>query len=146
MINFYRIVSPNTNKVYVGSTINTLEHRLQKHETSFKRYLEGKYGYMASYEILETKDVKIELIECKICETKLDRWAIERYHILNTLNCVNICQPGRTKTQFYQENKPEINEKANQKFNCQCTGKYTRRGKSQHFKSQKHINYLLQHP
>ena len=146
MINFYRIVSSNTNKVYIGSTVNTLEHRLKKHEISFKRYLEEKYEYISSYEILESKDYSIELIENKFCETKLDRWEIERYHILNTVNCINICHPGRTKAQFYQENKQEINEKANQKFNCQCTGKYTRRGKSQHFKSQKHINYLLQHP
>ena len=36
MINFYRIVSPNTNKVHVGSTVKPIEKRLKLHETDYK--------------------------------------------------------------------------------------------------------------
>ena len=100
---------------------------------------------------------KIELIECKICETKLDRWAIERYHILNTLNCVNICQPGRThaqyrlenkqlllekQNQYYQNNKEQVDRKRQEKFICPCGGRYSKANKSQHFKSQKHLSNI----
>jgi len=46
------------------------------------------------------------------------------------------------KKQYYEENKQEISEKANQKFNCQCGGKYTKIHKVRHNKSQKHQAYI----
>jgi hypothetical protein len=39
---------------------------------------------------------------------------------------------------YYQQNK----EKLNQKFNCECGGKYTFLHKSKHIKTQKHIKYF----
>ena len=44
--------------------------------------------------------------------------------------------------QYYQKNKIEFHNKANQKHNCCCGGKYTYAHKCQHEKSKKHQNYI----
>jgi hypothetical protein len=41
--------------------------------------------------------------------------------------------------QYYEQNREQIKEQMNQKFTCECGGKYTYGNKSQHFKSRKHI-------
>ena len=46
------------------------------------------------------------------------------------------------KKQYYQNNKELIKQKANEKFNCICGGKYTKKHKAQHEKSRKHINFI----
>ena len=47
------------------------------------------------------------------------------------------------KNKKYRDNhKKEISEKAKQKFNCDCGGKYTLSGRAKHFKTIKHIKFL----
>jgi hypothetical protein len=159
-INFYKITSTNTDKVYVGSTEKDINERLQIHEAHYRLFKDGKYNYVTSFEILECKDYKIELLENKICESKEERDTVECKYIINTPNTVNRNLPGRTPEQYYQDNKQELNErhrqyyqdnkqelkrKANEKHNCSCGGKYTRAGKSQHDKSQKHQTFIRNH-
>lgn len=43
----YMIYDNTNDNVYIGSTTNTLKQRLQKHETSYKRYLKGNYHYVS---------------------------------------------------------------------------------------------------
>ena len=38
LINFYKIISGNTPKVYIGSTAKTIEERLQQHEYDYKYF------------------------------------------------------------------------------------------------------------
>ena len=175
-INFYKITSANTDKVYVGSTDkDNINARLNQHEQDYKRYQDGKYNYVTSFEILECKDYKIELFENKICQNKEQRDTVECNYIINTPNTVNKYLPGRTREQYYQDNKQELNErhrqyrqdnkehideyqrqyyqenkeernrKANEKHNCICSGKYTKANKSQHEKSQKHQTFIRNH-
>jgi hypothetical protein len=171
-INFYKITSANTDKVYVGSTKKDINERLNQHETHYRNFKEGKFNYVTSFEILECKDYKIELIENKICESKEQRDTVECNYIINTPNTVNRNLPGRTREQYYQENKEELNEynrqyrqenkqeikerqrqyrqnnkedlyrKANEKHNCPCGGKYTKQNKSIHEKTQKHQTFI----
>jgi len=44
--------------------------------------------------------------------------------------------------QYYEENKEYICEKAREKIECECGGKYSRSHKLRHFKSKKHLKYL----
>jgi len=113
-INFYKITSTNTDKVYVGSTKKDINERLNQHEQDYKRYQDGKFHYITSFEILEYKDYKIELLENKICESKEERSTLECKYIINTHNTVNKHLPGRTKEQYYQDNKQELNEQQRQ--------------------------------
>ena len=157
MINFYRIVSSNTPKVYVGSTEKDINSRLNQHKNDRKRYQDGRFPKVMSFDILEFKNYSIELIETLECETKDDRDTIERRHILRNLTAVNKQIPGRTDAQYYQDHKQQINERHqqnyrdskesfNQKHTCRCSGKYTTANKSNHEKTNKHQNYIRNQP
>jgi len=43
--------------------------------------------------------------------------------------------------QYYQDNAEVIKAKQNQKFDCECGGKYTKTGKAKHFKTKKHKDF-----
>ena len=109
-INFYKITSTNTDKVYIGSTEKDINTRLQIHEAHYRLFRDGKYNYVTSFEILEYKDYKIELLENKICESKEERDTVECKYIINTPNTVNRNLPGRTPEQYYNDNKEQIDE------------------------------------
>ena len=144
----YCIRSYQTDMVYVGSTIQSLSRRLVEHRNGYKRYLNGKYNYVSSFEILKYEDCYIELIKlypCS-CKSELDR---EEGKYIRELNCVNKRTEGITREEN-KEKKKITNKKYNQKnkemrnekFNCQCGGRYTHQGKSTHFKSKLHQKYL----
>ena len=42
----YKLISNVTGDVYYGSTIKSLKHRLSKHKSLYKIYLQGKYNYV----------------------------------------------------------------------------------------------------
>ena len=44
--------------------------------------------------------------------------------------------------QYYEQHKDSIHKKNNEKYNCDCGGKYTRSGKAQHLKSIKHCQFI----
>jgi len=44
--------------------------------------------------------------------------------------------------EYYQDNKEAIKQKANEKFSCECGGRYTTANKAQHMRSKKHQNYF----
>jgi hypothetical protein len=107
-INFYKITSTNTDKVYIGSTKKSINERLQKHEANYRHFKDGKTNYTTSFEILEFKNCKIELLENKFCQSKEEQDMVECNYIINTPNTVNKYLPGRTKEQYYQDNKEDI--------------------------------------
>ena len=88
----YILYSPHMSKVYVGSTKDTLEVRLQNHEAHHAAYLLDRpsSGYCSSYEILEASDYNIELLEEFSCiEHDEIKTIKEAYHI-SKHNCINI--------------------------------------------------------
>ena len=69
----YKIISPNSNKIYVGSTTNdTLQKRLKGHIYSYKCWLKdnSKQTYYKSYELLKLGNVDIVLLESVNCNSK----------------------------------------------------------------------------
>ena len=87
----YIIKSKETDKVYIGSTCNTLKNRFCSHKSEYKRLLRGeKFGNSTSHEILKYSDSYIELIEDYPCKTKRELLDREGEVIRNTHNCVNI--------------------------------------------------------
>ena len=167
----YKIVDNTNDNVYIGSTCKTLKTRLSVHKSLYKRFLKGICNNVRSFNILKNNDYKIELIEKCDIKTKEELLARERFYIENN-NCLNKNIPGRTNKEFKQEyylnnkdkldiihkdyyfnNKEKIaikkkeytvknNEKLKEKFVCQCGGRYTRCGKSQHIKTTIHLNFL----
>ena len=68
----YKIISPNSSKVYVGSTCNDLHKRLKAHIYSFKCWLKdnSKQTYLKSYELIKLGSVDIILLESVNCSSK----------------------------------------------------------------------------
>ena len=155
----YKIVDNINDNVYIGSTCYSLKTRLSVHKSAYKRFLNGLGGNTKSFDVLKNNDYKIELIENCNIKTKQELLARERFYIKNN-ECLNKNIPGRTdkEIQQYQKdykktNKDKIDnfnkayyirnkEKLEEKFECECRGKYTHANKSHHIKTNKHQKYL----
>ena len=130
----YKITSNHTNDIYIGSTKLKLNIRLSMHKANYKSYLKGDHNYTSSFEIVKYPDCKIELLELCSFETKEELEAREDVYMVN-INCINM----RRATPFY---KTTLKQKANEKFSCDCGGKYTRQNKNIHLRTKKHLKYL----
>lgn len=189
----YKLISEQTDQIYIGSTIQKLSERRCQHIKDYKFYSNGtNNNYITSFEIVKHPDFQIVLIETVKCENKKELYARERHWIENSPECVNKIVPGRThkeyledhkeeikkynednkdhhkkylkdnkakvqayKTKHYQNNKDKIKArskksreenkaKLNQKFLCECGGKYKYCAKAQHFKTKLHQNWMAQ--
>jgi hypothetical protein len=105
----YKIVDNTDGNIYIGSTIEKLCQRIQRHKSDYKRYLEGKCGKCMSYDIIQNGNFDIVLIESIHCESKEELHKKERYYI-ELFDCVNKNIPGRTKKEYRTDNKHKLSE------------------------------------
>jgi len=100
----YKIVDNTNGNVYIGSTFQKyITTRLASHVSDYKKYLNNKYHYVTSFEILKNGNYDIVLIENFSCETKEQLHAKERYYI-ESMSCVNKFIPNRSPTEWHKEN------------------------------------------
>lgn len=170
----YTIRSHQTPLFYIGSTCSPLAKRLNTHRRNYKCWIKNnEFGYTSSYEIIKYEDNYIELLEDFPCENKkqLNKREGQNIRFYND-NCVNKNIAGRTKEEYYQNNKIEIDNKnkiyyenhqeaiteyiknykqlhkieldeyRNELYDCECGGKFTYINKQRHLNSNKHQNYL----
>lgn len=107
----YKITSSQTESIYIGSTCNSLEHRLWCHKNNYNLWKNEKYGYCSSFEIVKFEDAKIILVEEFPSTTKLELNTREGDIIRNTENCINYRISGRTGEKYRVENKELISKK-----------------------------------
>ena len=111
----YKIVDLGTDECYIGSTCeSTLARRLADHVSKYKRYKEGKarnFKYITSFDILENDNYDIQLIENFPCESRDELHAREG-HWIKKIDCVNKFIAGRTKKEYYNNNKETIIQKS----------------------------------
>jgi hypothetical protein len=113
----YKITSPNTEKVYVGSTTGTIEKRLRKHKTEYKAFLKGinDVDYIRSYDVLEHGDSEIHLMYEGLFNSKAELFRLEGETIQSIQNCCNKMIMGRTRREYLDEynvaNKEFIKER-----------------------------------
>lgn len=98
----YALRSYQTDKVYIGSTYNTLAKRFGSHKSDFK----NPKNYITSHEILKYEDCYIELVEDFPCNSKNELNRREGQVIRET-NCVNKFISGRTHREYCNDN-PEL--------------------------------------
>ncbi len=112
----YRLWSPSTDLNYIGSTCTELRKRLHEHKCHYKRYTDGKRGYISSFEVVKQGDCRIVLVEAKACNDKLEMLRLEAHHIRNN-DCVNkVINPGalllagrqQYNAEWYQNNRDAI--------------------------------------
>jgi len=137
----------DTGKVYIGSTTEALNVRLNKHKI--------KKNQTASRDFINPK---IELLEAYPCETKEQLCWKEREWFDKT-ECVNLNKPIITQEERlkmrgdscrkWQANNKEhydnylnsIQEKRKERIECPCGITYTYANKARHLKTKKHLNY-----
>ena len=103
----YTIKSPNTDKIYIGSTTQKyLSSRLAQH----KAHMKGNI-FVSSSEIIKCGDAYIELIEMFPCNNKMEldkrEGEIQKAHD----NKVNKAIAGRTKKEYKQTDKSKEQQK-----------------------------------
>jgi hypothetical protein len=106
----YKLVSFQTDKVYIGSTCEKLSARIAKHKAKYRSFLNGQKCYITAFEIIKFDDVDIVLLEESPCVSKEQLHKRERHHIENTDNCVNKSIPTRSKKEWTNDNKDKIKE------------------------------------
>ena len=103
----YTIRSHQTEDIYIGSTCSPLHKRLYFHKTNLKSWNKTNKRYMTSFEIMKYDDAYIELLEDYPCPSKTHLNRREGRFIRN-MDCVNKFVAGRTKSEYYQDNKEDI--------------------------------------
>lgn len=141
----YKITSPSTDLVYYGSTIQLLKRRFWNHKNNMT---------CSSKQILKFGDAKIELLE--IVEDIDQLKSRERFYIEN-YPCVNIQIPERTKQEWTENNKQQVQEYQKeyqkdyqkkyyelnkQKITCACGSIVLKIHMSRHQKTDKHQAHL----
>jgi hypothetical protein len=112
----YKLVSPHTDKIYIGSTCKErLCQRLAKHKAYYKEWLKHKKYGITSIQLFELGDVEIILIENFSCKTKDELLKKEREYIEKFKDIIiNKNIPSRTqkenKKEYHQNNKEKIKQ------------------------------------
>ena len=102
----YKIIAPDTDEVYIGSTIQTLPQRLSKHTSDARRWRSGKTThYYWSEMMLRNEGYKIELLYDYPCNSlaELNREEGETAKLFPTrVNKKSVA--GRTRKEWFQDN------------------------------------------
>ncbi len=94
-------------KRYVGSTIQSIERRLQKHQSNKRLYEKGEGPWTACYELLDYPDCEIHLLEAYPCAGR-DELRLREKHFITTLACVNKVIPARTQREWLDANPDKV--------------------------------------
>jgi hypothetical protein len=113
----YKLISNQTDKVYIGSTCQILSRRMASHRQSYKKYLNGKKLNYASFEIVKYPDCKIILVQAyPQCQSNIEQRMFEQDWI-DCYDCVNktraYISPELAKEQekeYYQNNKEQFSD------------------------------------
>jgi hypothetical protein len=85
-----------------------LAERIGGHKCNYKKWLEGTFNYVTSFEILKYGDAYIELVEDYPCKNKAELERREGQVMRDTDNCCNKHIAGRTITEWYDQNKDKV--------------------------------------
>ena len=97
----YVIRSYQTDKIYIGSTIQSLTTRFSGHKSSRNK--------TTSKDIMVFNDAYIELLEQYPCDSAAELFRKEgEYILLNKENAVNKCIAGRTPKEYIIDNAEKI--------------------------------------
>ena len=112
----YKICSNLTDKIYIGSTTQTLAKRLYHHVSQYKSYnIDNSKVYVSSFEIIKLEDYYISLIEEHNYNNKQQLVNREGEIIKLNLNIVvNLQIAGRTLREWRFDNKEKIAEQTKQ--------------------------------
>ena len=130
--------------IYYGST-GDLYHRMAVHKSPSNTCV--------SKQIIERRNYEYAVLETHENIDEYDLHERESWYIRNK-QCVNIAVPHRTLAEWREDNNEKIVEysaeyyqknknKLQEKFVCECGGKFTAENKTHHEKTKRHLNYIF---
>ena len=166
----YTIRSYQTDKYYIGSTCDALHKRLYRHRIDYKNYLNDKYNFVSSFDIIKYEDHYIELLEDYKCETrneltkkegelirkykddivncKIEGRTYREYQKDNKEKIKEYYEDNKDKIQerfkkYYEDNKEKIKEQRKKHYDCDCGKTQIKLGnKSRHIKTKFHLDHI----
>tara|TARA_R100001015_G_C4631858_1_gene194743 strand:+ start:1757 stop:2500 length:744 start_codon:yes stop_codon:yes gene_type:complete len=139
----YKLTDNTNNQVYIGSTIQTLQQRLQGHKSGAKTSKEG--CGCASKSIIDNGDYKIELLEEFSCENKRELLIKEQEYI-DKYDCINKVNSHADPKKRYLLNREKIlikkREYDKNYIKCECGGGYCMSHRARHLKSRRCQEYF----
>ena len=106
----YCIRNNTTDDIYIGSTYQPLSKRMAFHRNSSKSTTKQHYKIYQEMNKLGIENFYIELVEGYPCENN-DQLRAREGHFIREMGTLNGRIEGRSKKQFYQDNKEEIKER-----------------------------------
>ncbi len=112
----YKIVSDDTDVIYVGSTTHKYlkSYFSNNHTCRYRLWLEGKVPYKYSFELMKLPHNDIFQLQPYPCNSKHELEAKEREWMeklrKDGLTVINKNVPGRTAAEYYQVNRGKILE------------------------------------
>ena len=116
----YTIWDSDYTTCYIGSTVQPLCKRMDKHRSEYKKYLKGACRYVSIFDLFDEYDVKncrIELLENAPCHSKEELHAREG-QCQRDNECINKNVAGRSRKEHYEEHK-EIYSQRNKEYRLQ---------------------------
>ena len=111
----YYLKCKTSNKLYVGSTSQLLQERLNGHVSNYNSWKNGQRRYCSSFDIIKNNNYKIKLIKLYPCNSKqileIEEGLItKQYKDKYNNDCVNRYIAGRTKQEYREDNEEKIKE------------------------------------
>lgn len=116
-------------RIYIEFMLNNFNHRVICNERIPTRTKEEWYQDNKEYVNEKTRKWRHDNIEY-YSEYKKQHYQKNREFL------------NEKQKKHYQNNKESISKKRNEKFNCDCGGKYTMANKARHLKTQNHKDYI----
>lgn len=106
----YKITDNGNNKIYYGSTINSLSKRFSGHKTDYiNNNNRSNITVFSIFNEYGLENCKIELVELFPCNDKKDLTKREGFYIKSN-ECVNKIIAGRTPKEYKEDNKEYYQE------------------------------------
>jgi len=138
---------------YIGSTTKKLEQRWNSHRRHFNSWIRGGIsGEISIFKYFKEYGIhNFEIVEIKrviICDWNHllahEQLAINKHKCVNKLPCFNpVWKQNRLDkyNETYAKNRDKILAHQNEKFSCECGGRYTRSNKLFHLETKKHKKF-----
>ena len=148
-----KVLDNDYNLVYYGSTIESLARRFSKHRRDYLLFKEGKISNITVFQIFDeynTENCKIELVENFPCESKEQLRKREGEYIKQDKECVNRVIPGRSRTEYKEDNKDKLKDMSKEYYIkhrealCEKSKQYREEHKDEKAESNK--KYREDHP
>jgi len=161
----YKLTCKETGKVYIGSTVQKMCHRMKQHRCETA-------NQTGSRQIIERGNYEVEVIEHFPCDTERQLRSREQYWIDNTEDTTNRQRQYESEEayleynkeiikkyqkeyrnerkeehaeyckKYYLKKKNDFQARKQEVIQCECGGSYTRCHKARHCRTRKHLDNL----